>query len=359
MKMTKENQRDAILRVLDQRGDWVWRQALLAATGHPKGYAAIIGNSLGTASTDTLVGQGWVDVEKVGQNVRYRLTSLGSANISPTSKNVIELTNWEKALEVLVALGGRATRSQIHDRLVKEYGTFSMENVRKDLTMLSVNDKGRFAYRAWEVRHGRPKVALDHVYAATGAGANRVYELYDPDIHGQWEVFRSATGALNLRRVKALQDDDLRKQQDQVPEYDPANAAEGKKRLLREIAARQGAPKFRKSLLVAFARTCCISGCNVVEILEAAHIRPYDGPNTNHVTNGLLLRSDLHTLFDLGLIRISSIGMKVVVHPHLHGHGEYAKYDGQKLIESSPAPSKKALAHHWNRNEEKWSVEPA
>jgi putative restriction endonuclease len=39
--------------------------------------------------------------------------------------------------------------------------------------------------------------------------------------------------------------------------------------------------------------------------LEAAHIKPYIGEATNHITNGWLLRSDLHTLFDRHLIGVS------------------------------------------------------
>lgn len=354
--MPDETQRESILRVLAERGTWVTRQALIESTGHPKGYSGIIGNSLGTAPPDTFVGRGWVEVQRTGGQVRYRLTPLGLANAPASRQGSAELTNWEKALEALIALGGQATRRQIHEWLVKEYGSFSMENVRKDLTMLSVNDKGRFAYRAWEVRHGRPKVALDHVFAGVGSGADRTYEIYDSDLHGSWEIFRAPSGGLDLRRVEAPRDEELLREQRRVPEFDPADPADGKKRTLREIAARQGAPEFRRRVLVAFARTCCISNCTVVEILEAAHIRPYDGPSTNHVANGLLLRSDLHTLFDLGFIRVSPGDMKVAVHPRLQSHLEYSKYDGQKLIGSSPGPSSKALADHWQRHAAKWEA---
>jgi hypothetical protein len=233
--MQKETQREAILRVLAQRGDWVTRLELIQATGHPKGYAKIIGNALGTAPAQSLVGQGWVEVAKDGNRVRYRLTTRG--------KNGVRL------------------------------------------------------------RTGRSSV--------------------DPD---------------------------LLKAQKQVPAYDPATPADGKRRVLREIAARQGAYAFRNRLLAAFARTCCISGCMIEEILEAAHIRQYDGPNTNDVTNGLLLRADLHTLFDLGLLRIASDTMTVAMHPKLRGAPEYVQYHWKKLIPSTPEPSSKALDDDWRRH---------
>ncbi|WP_401742489.1 HNH endonuclease [Stenotrophomonas geniculata] len=47
-----------------------------------------------------------------------------------------------------------------------------------------------------------------------------------------------------------------------------------------------------------------VTGFKITELLEAAHISPYRGDHTNKVTNGLLLRADVHTLFDLGLPRI-------------------------------------------------------
>jgi hypothetical protein len=50
----------------------------------------------------------------------------------------------------------------------------------------------------------------------------------------------------------------------------------------------------------------------VAEVLEAAHILPYQGPLTNHPQNGLLLRTDLHTLFDLGLLAVDTETMTIV-----------------------------------------------
>jgi predicted restriction endonuclease len=64
---------------------------------------------------------------------------------------------------------------------------------------------------------------------------------------------------------------------------------------------RRGQPQFRQLLFRAYARRCAVSGTDQAETLEAAHIFPYAGVETNHVQNGLLLRADLHTMFDLGL----------------------------------------------------------
>lgn len=76
-------------------------------------------------------------------------------------------------------------------------------------------------------------------------------------------------------------------------------------RVLRSVQERQGQQDFRANLLVAYNGRCAISGADAKEALEAAHIIPYNESSLNHVSNGLLLRADLHTLFDQGLIWIN------------------------------------------------------
>lgn len=75
-------------------------------------------------------------------------------------------------------------------------------------------------------------------------------------------------------------------------------------RTVRQIAKRRGQASFRAALLEAYNGHCCMTGCDLPDALEAAHIMPYRGPHSNHPQNGLLLRSDVHTLFDLGLIAV-------------------------------------------------------
>jgi HNH endonuclease len=62
--------------------------------------------------------------------------------------------------------------------------------------------------------------------------------------------------------------------------------------------------KFRKKLIAAYRGRCAVTDCDAYDALEAAHILPYRGPAFDHVTNGLLRRADIHTLFDLNLIGI-------------------------------------------------------
>lgn len=98
-----------------------------------------------------------------------------------------------------------------------------------------------------------------------------------------------------------------------------------------EIKTRRGQPEFRQRMLSLFRRKCCITGCNIESVLEAAHIISH-AENTNYSDdNGLLLRADIHTLFDLDLIGIDKSGI-VHIHSSLKG-SEYALYENIKIKE--------------------------
>ncbi|MBB4362189.1 hypothetical protein GGD65_003214 [Bradyrhizobium sp. CIR18] len=116
---------------------------------------------------------------------------------------------------------------------------------------------------------------------------------------------------------------------------------------LRAIRLRRGQQTFRLALLEQYASRCVISNCSVVEILEAAHIRPYRGEGDHHPSNGLLLRSDLHTLFDLNLIAINPEDGLVSASERL-ADSEYMQFDGQQLfVEPSRFPDRSALRARW------------
>lgn len=72
----------------------------------------------------------------------------------------------------------------------------------------------------------------------------------------------------------------------------------------RAIKTRQGQAGFRKKLIQAYEGCCAVTGSRALSVLEAAHIYAYTGPHTNRVINGLLLRADIHTLFDLDRLTI-------------------------------------------------------
>ena len=73
----------------------------------------------------------------------------------------------------------------------------------------------------------------------------------------------------------------------------------------RSILIRQGQPEFRDGLYELYGK-CMVTGCVDKQVLEACHIVPYSESQDNSLENGLLLRADIHTLFDRKLIRIDS-----------------------------------------------------
>lgn len=70
--------------------------------------------------------------------------------------------------------------------------------------------------------------------------------------------------------------------------------------------ARLGQGTFRVLVTDAYQRRCAITGEKTLPVLEAAHIKPVSKSGPNRIDNGLLLRSDLHTLFDNGYVTVSS-----------------------------------------------------
>ena len=82
---------------------------------------------------------------------------------------------------------------------------------------------------------------------------------------------------------------------------------------LRSIVVRYGRKEFREAMFVVFGGACCITKCNEKTVLEAAHITPYMGHHSNILDNGLLLRVDVHRLFDNFLITIDPESFKVIV----------------------------------------------
>lgn len=127
--------------------------------------------------------------------------------------------------------------------------------------------------------------------------------------------------------------------------FDPDSIDDQRERSIRAICVRRGQADFRTALLEAYGRRCAITGCAVEDVLEAAHITPYLGPLTNHVSNGLLLRTDLHTLFDCGLLAVEPETRAVVIADTLKS-SSYAKLDGKLLRQpkrEAESPSKRNL----------------
>ena len=72
------------------------------------------------------------------------------------------------------------------------------------------------------------------------------------------------------------------------------------------IRPRLGQGAFRVEVTDAYSRRCAITGEKTLPALEAGHIRPYAKSGPHEIRNGLLLRSDIHNLFDLGYLTVTT-----------------------------------------------------
>ena len=119
------------------------------------------------------------------------------------------------------------------------------------------------------------------------------------------------------------------------------------------IRHRLGQGSFRIIVTEAYQRKCAITGEKTLPVLNAAHIKPYSEEGPHVIQNGLLLRTDLHTLFDKGYITIDD-KYTINVSDRLRddfGNGKiYYVHHGQKLTvmpkQAADLPARDFL--HWH-----------
>ncbi len=150
-----------------------------------------------------------------------------------------------------------------------------------------------------------------------------------------WTAVEDAAAALGLWSSDAVQD---------------AARADAPRYLMK---GRLGQGAFRVLVTDAYHRRCAITGERTLPVLEAAHIKPYasDGPNLTR--NGLLLRSDLHKLFDIGYVTVTPnyrIEVSARIKEEYENGREYYAYHGQRLVmlpqSAEDRPSREFLQWH-------------
>jgi predicted restriction endonuclease len=143
---------------------------------------------------------------------------------------------------------------------------------------------------------------------------------------------RRPSRSTEYRRVEDLDEDRIL-----VAKNLPAET----KRALQSIIVRRGQVEFRREVLQAYGGKCAVTGCTEIQVLDAAHVRSFSHRGRYSVQNGILLRADWHTLFDLG---------KWAIHPKTHrirlsadlSDPAYTKFEGRRLnlpIDPKCAPS--------------------
>jgi putative restriction endonuclease len=99
--------------------------------------------------------------------------------------------------------------------------------------------------------------------------------------------------------------------------------------------ARLGQGAFRVLVTEAYDRRCAITGERTLPVLEAAHIKPYSATGPHLVANGLLLRSDLHILFDDGYVTVTEdlrIRVSGKIREKFENGREYYQYRDRPLL---------------------------
>jgi putative restriction endonuclease len=118
------------------------------------------------------------------------------------------------------------------------------------------------------------------------------------------------------------------------------------------IAPRLGQGAFRIAVTESYKRQCALTGGKVLPALDAAHIRPFSEGGAHRRSNGILLRKDIHSVFDAGYATIDET-LRFVVSPKVKdvfdNGNEYRRLHGVRLRPPNRAedrPEPEALRWH-------------
>ena len=118
------------------------------------------------------------------------------------------------------------------------------------------------------------------------------------------------------------------------------------------VAPRLGQGTFRTKVIDAYERRCVVTNERTLPVLQAAHIRPYAQSGPHAPENGLLLRSDLHTLFDRGYVTVTpTLQFRVSqrIKAEFENGRDYYALDGRKNrlpARGNPPPAREFLEWH-------------
>jgi putative restriction endonuclease len=120
----------------------------------------------------------------------------------------------------------------------------------------------------------------------------------------------------------------------------------------RLVPQRLGQQSFKAVVLGAYGRRCAITGNRVQPVLQAAHIRPLPKGGEHRLDNGLLLKSDVHILFDRGYLGVDP-KHRLLVSPRLRsefGNGDqfYAKAGDQIALPERRSDRPRAEFLEWH-----------
>lgn len=193
------------------------------------------------------------------------------------------------------------------------------------------------------IKNGRQKgyVVMGLAYVERYNSMTRSFTLHGP-VNAQTE----SQGSFVFPGFDML----TREEQKAVEDAVISDADERKFALARQVR-RQQQTKFREQLILAYGGRCAISGYDVPEVLQAAHIDPYRGKKSQVTSNGILLRADLHLLFDAHLLSVDPDTLKLEVSDRIDEPG-YLHLVGQRLRtpdDPSALPNGSLLEEHYKQ----------
>lgn len=158
-----------------------------------------------------------------------------------------------------------------------------------------------------------------------------------------WEIIKGQKNTKTVSLVKDEVDEATLSKNVKQAKNDDINL-----RVIRSYKQRKGQRQFSNNLFIVCKGKCCITGCSVPTVLHACHIIPHAQSGNNNTSNGLLLRSDIHDLFDLHLIGIHPITLKIHIKQELQ-KTEYASLNGKILLPrlDNKKPNREALKKRW------------
>jgi len=252
--------------------------------------------------------------------------------------------------------GRPVTPDEIRAHISKARPGYIESNASTDLSLLTVNDANRGHHqrmRSTNDLRSDQGHRHDRIFKSYPNG-KPAYEPYDPSKHGIWELVPDRKGKPRLvkpgSQISAIDAAmaEARELAAERPTPPIDNDHDARTWALVSVAEREGQPEFRAGLLAAYGHRCAMTGCNVAAVLEAAHIIPHRGMHNMRIDNGLLLRSDLHTLFDRGLVWVDPETFEVRIADALQG-SEYESLHGKMLALPARAmhqPKREHLAVH-------------
>lgn len=114
--------------------------------------------------------------------------------------------------------------------------------------------------------------------------------------------------------------------------------------------ARLGQREFRSRLVEEFGFVCAVTGRQPAEVLDAAHLYSYAALGSHHEHGGLLLRRDVHALFDRGLLMVEPSLERVRVAPSVAPFTDYGSLADLRLQVELHPKHLEWLRRHWDQH---------